>query len=1664
MKGNNTNLNFSSLLCLGLCFLTGLLLWKAPNPVAGVSIQPVVLAVLLPVLGAFFLVRPFLRLFLRQMQRVYTASADAIFLFSTNRSLYKSLWLVSAIVCVGAIQVSAQVRGAVFRDFNGNGTQDTNEPLVSGVLVSAYLADSNTPCGTATSAGTSAPNFSVPGCGTADVRVEFEIPTSGTCVNSSIDFTSLGGTTYGSSVQFVQGNSTNVNFAIHNPNDYNTGAANTSAYIPRYVSGDPLPIGSPAGAESWFYGFGYNNTGDPSTPPAQTVNGTVLGSTWGVAYSKQAKKIFVAAFIKRHVGLGSLGSGGIYLLEPTATTFNVSTFYDMDANGHRTRADDGTAPAYGSGSSFTIASNSIITFSGAPDPLSGQPIGLGVVGTNVNRTLPTNPIIPGFDPAAFDQTGKVGLGDIDISDDGQYLFVMNLYSRRVFRLRLNDPFNPTSVTEVVSYAVPDPGCTNGTYRPFGLKFYRNKLYVGVVCSAENLGGTNANLSAQVYELNNPTAAAAFNATAVVTISDMTYDRQTSSDWRPWSNNSDRGSSPIRYAQPILSGIEVNERGDIIMGFMDRAGNQYGNDNYKFLQTTTTTTDNHSSGEILIAGVDCSTGSFAVENNGQITSNGISLTSSHTASHGSDNPLSQGIGGREFFFDNSAVGDPHSETAQGAIAMLMGTGEVMSSSFAIVAGLASDAGVIRLSSNDGTFVSGYALYGGTLASGNFFGKASGLGDLELSGATSPLEIGNRVWMDTDDDGIQDAGEMGIGSIPVKLFQGATQVGATTTAANGSYYFNNSNVNLNGATGLLPNTAYVIRVDAADFPVGKSVSTNQNIGGAGQPDVRDNDATLNGSNAEIAVTTGKYGENNHTLDMAFRQAVCSLTSATETLETCNNNGSAANPADDFITFSLNPTGTDLGASYSVTASGGATVSLAAGGAATNIAYGVTTAFRLQNGSANGTLYTITITDVSGAPCVVTTTVQQSACSTPGCVNPSGITLTPTAPICTNGVPQNNGIIRITAGTNVTNFGISTAGAATYDGPAYPATTFTSFPQIISSTIPNTGGTYIVRIFNGAANCFIDQTITVDAVTCACPAPYPLCTSESYTLTADAGYSNYQWFFDADGNGPTAPVLVANTAVYANANQPGTYTWTAVNGSGCVVLGCCPTVLESITTNATFTPTAPTCTGATANNNGIITFATATGVTNFGISTVGSATYNGPVYPATTFTAVGQNVSTTIPNTGGSYIVRVFNGAAACFTDVPVTIAPVTCTATCALTAATKTLETCNSNGTTGNGADDFITFSLNPTGTGLGASYSVTANNGGIVTLAAGGMATGIAYGSATAFRLQNGSSNGTLYTITVTDVSGAPCVATTTVQQNTTCSAPPPCALTAITFANPSPCNDNGTNTNATDDYFTADITVTFSNPPATGNLVLTGDVLTGGGATSVTVATAGAGPTYTFVGVRLRADGSSSAVTATFSADNTCTFSVTNGPNVPSCSNCVIPVLATNSGNICIGNVLNLATLVTGNTPAGTLTFYTSQSDATAGTNALINSTIAPIANTTYYVRSEIAVNCFSTTSVSVTVANNPAPTVTNGSVCAGGTIDLATLVTATGGGTLSFYTTLANANAGTNPLASSNVSPASATNYYVRSSTAAGCYGVREIVITITPVVCIQPTITGSN
>jgi hypothetical protein len=111
----------------------------------------------------------------------------------------------------------------------------------------------------------------------------------------------------------------------------------------------------------------------------------------------------------------------------------------------------------------------------------------------------------------------------------------------------------------------------------------------------------------------------------------------------------------------------------------------------------------------------------------------------------------------------------------------------------------------------------------------------------------------------------------------------------------------------------------------------------------------------------------------------------------------------------------------------------------------------------------------------------------CTTP-CTAPSAITFSQVAPTCTGATANDNGTISLATATNGTHFGISTLNAASYDGPitVAGATAIGALPMVIQSSIPNTGGTYRVRIFNGADGCFTDQTVTVNAVTCTCPTP--------------------------------------------------------------------------------------------------------------------------------------------------------------------------------------------------------------------------------------------------------------------------------------------------------------------------------------------------------------------------------------------------------------------------------------------------------------------------------------------------------------------------------------------------------------------------------------------------
>lgn len=118
--------------------------------------------------------------------------------------------------------------------------------------------------------------------------------------------------------------------------------------------------------------------------------------------------------------------------------------------------------------------------------------------------------------------------------------------------------------------------------------------------------------------------------------------------------------------------------------------------------------------------------------------------------------------------------------------------------------------------------------------------------------SKASIGDFVWNDLNNNGIQDAGEPGIAGVTVTLYaaDGTTVVATTTTDALGNYQF----TNLNAGT-------YI--VGFSGFPAGYALSTLPN---AGADDTKDSDADpVTGKTGPVTLLAGQI---NTTVDAALR----------------------------------------------------------------------------------------------------------------------------------------------------------------------------------------------------------------------------------------------------------------------------------------------------------------------------------------------------------------------------------------------------------------------------------------------------------------------------------------------------------------------------------------------------------------------------------------------------------------------------------------------------------------------------------------------------------------------------------------------------------------------------------------------------------------------------
>ena len=488
---------------------------------------------------------------------------------------------------------------------------------------------------------------------------------------------------------------------------------------------------------------------------------------------------------------------------------------------------------------------------------------------------------PSVDLDAFGKVGQVGYGDIDLSDDGNTLWMVNLNQQALISVdvsglspNLANP-NVLPATLVNQYPLSSfanlPSCSNGTLRPFALKIEDGDGYLGCVC--DGASGTIADVDGYIlsFDPTNPT-----NFTELTSFG-FDYPREDiatgssfarDGNWQVWMNTWDDAEVQQGFfdaaPQPIISDIEIKEDGSLIVGVMDRFSHQAGWEQFKALSGHRNTDINATAGgDILYFGKQ---GSTYIAELGENDPGGA-----HPGARTDDGLLGTGeFFHGDFYHGGGSTDVAHHETMLGGLALLDGTGEVV----AVVYDPQdyNSQGIAWLSTATGGQVDAYEILGGTDNPANF-GKGAALGDIELLCEVSPLEIGNYVWEDTDQDGLQDACEPGIPGVSVELYDaaGTTLIGVATTDMNGQYYFNATNVDENGVmpdgsatvgfTGLSPNTSYVVQITNAEGGSQQAALTGFELtamdANGNNSDKIDNDASLDGTNATIMAATAEGG---------------------------------------------------------------------------------------------------------------------------------------------------------------------------------------------------------------------------------------------------------------------------------------------------------------------------------------------------------------------------------------------------------------------------------------------------------------------------------------------------------------------------------------------------------------------------------------------------------------------------------------------------------------------------------------------------------------------------------------------------------------------------------------------------------------------------------------
>ncbi len=840
-----------------------------------------------------------------------------------RRTLVTAAALAASLACA-SMALGGTISGQVFRDYNSNGAKNAGgfvsgssvtatDTSMAGVGVRAFN-NAGTQVGEATTAADGTYSMSVNATGT--VRVEFATPSG---YQPSFE-----GSQAGTSVHFVSAaGATNVNYAVNVPADYcqdnpklvtcMAPAANVMTLAP--TRSGALTVPAAFGAAQSFDERGIEDGQASETALLRTGVSTLsgvsnLGSVFGVGVDRAGFAYF-GTYVKRHSPYGPAGA--------------VNAIYRVNV-------------ATGATSTFVTLGNEALPAHSADAPTGYPPY------SQDGRRSITDPNDPAYSDV-YSKVGRTGLGDVDVTPDGSTLLAIEMTQAapKLWFVPIADPSARTALAIPTTLAAFESVNCIGTFHPMGIGVRGDRILVGGVCGGDEtrwVDPVSERTEAAAFVLEVNAARTGFTA---ITATGMGFDKggayigeflrpwnyggpgnAVTGLWRNWSDaapawSPNRPAFPA-WAAPMLANIEIMDNGDLVLAFRDRFvdQNKVNAVSYEWNGSGgVENAPNYIGAGHLLRMCTRAGGGYVRETNGAcngVVGAGLMGGAPTLLSASGDPANSPGYYATSWYQSNyngfGAPGDCttgnkcqlHPYTALGGLTTMPGSPVLWSNVYDVnsyyqqgvrALGPCPDRTASVGACGPDNAADG-AMLGGAVVEDSFdpnpygsgmnfasFRKGNGLGDLELLCDAAPVQIGNRVWIDANKNGIQDADETPVKGVTVRLYNAAgTVVGTALTDAKGQYYFS-SNVSKpatgdggNTGGGLVAGDTFTVKFDrAADYAAGgpldgytltKADATA--TAGANSTSVNSK-ATSVGGFPTIAIPARKAGFNNHTYDVGF-----------------------------------------------------------------------------------------------------------------------------------------------------------------------------------------------------------------------------------------------------------------------------------------------------------------------------------------------------------------------------------------------------------------------------------------------------------------------------------------------------------------------------------------------------------------------------------------------------------------------------------------------------------------------------------------------------------------------------------------------------------------------------------------------------------------------------